>query len=91
MNFLETKIIRCGCETETRVYNKSKKLPVDWSLKFPTIYKRLAITSELHRAKRIASDFNFEVKHSNKKFLSAGFLRNFIRYSTEYFNKNKDG
>ena len=30
---------------------------------------------ELHRAKRIADDFNFEVKHITKKFLSAGFPR----------------
>ena len=91
MNFLDTKIIQCGFEIETRVYNKSKKLPVDWSLKFPTIYKRNAITGELHEANRIPSDFNFEVKHLNKTFLSAGFLRNVIRYSTEYFNKNKVG
>ena len=90
MNFLDTKIIRCGYEIETKVYNKPKKLPVDWNLKFPTKYKRKAITGELHRAKRIASDFNFEVKHLNKKFLLAGFLQNFIRYSMEYFNKDKD-
>ena len=30
---------------------------------------------ELHRAKRIADDFNFEVKRITKKFLSAGFPR----------------
>ena len=88
--FLDTEIIRRGCKIETKVYNKSKKLPVHWSSKIPTRYKRNAITGELHRAKRIANDFNFEVKRITKKFLSAGFPKNFIRNTTEYFNKDKD-
>ena len=58
--FLDTKIIRRGCERETKIYNKSKKLPVQWSSKILTRYKRNAITSELHRAKRIANDLCFE-------------------------------
>ena len=61
-----------------------------WSLKIPTRYKRNAITGELHRAKRIANDFNFEVKRITKKFLSAGFPKNFIRNTIEYFNKDED-
>ena len=61
-----------------------------WSWKIQTRYKRNAITGELHRAKRIAGDFNFELKRINKKFLSAGFPRNFIRNTTEYFNKDKN-
>ena len=66
--FLDTKIIRRGCEIETKVYNKSKKLPVHWSSKIQTRYKRNAITGELHRVKRIAVDFNFEVERITKKF-----------------------
>ena len=58
-----------------------------WSLKILTRYKFNTITSELHRIKRIANDFNFEVKRITRKRLSAVF--NFIR--TKYFNKNKDG
>ena len=61
-----------------------------WSSKIPTRYKRNVITGELHSAKRIANDFNFEVKRITKKFLSAGFSRNFIGNTTEYFNKDKD-
>ena len=45
---------------------------------------------ELHRANRIANDFNFEVKHITKKFLLAGFPRNFMRNTIEYFNKDKN-
>ena len=44
-----------------------------WSSRIPTRYEHNAIKGELHRAKRIANDFNFEVKHITKKFLSAGF------------------
>ena len=72
---LDTEIIRRGCEIETKVYNKSKKLPVHWSSKIPTKYKRNAITGELHRAKRIADDFNFEVKRITKKFHQLVSLR----------------
>ena len=68
MKFLDTEIIRRGCEIETKVYNKSKKLPVHWSSKIRTRYKRNAITGELHRVKRIAVDFNFEVERITKKF-----------------------
>ena len=32
--FLDTEIIQRGCEIETKVYSKSKKLPVHWSFKF---------------------------------------------------------
>ena len=75
---------------ETKVWNKSKKLPVHWSSKIPTRYKRNAITGEFHRAKRIANGFNFEVKCITKKFLSAGLPKNFIRNTFEYFNKDED-
>ena len=51
MKFIDTEIIWRGCEIETKVYNKSKKLPVHWTSKIPTRYKRNAITGELHRLK----------------------------------------
>ena len=44
----------------------------------------------MHRAKRIAKDFNFEVKSIMKKFLSAGNPTDFIRNTIEYFNKDKN-
>ena len=65
--FLDTEITRQGCEIETKVYNKSKKLPVHWSSKIPTRYKRNTVTGELHRAKKITNKFNFDVKRITKK------------------------
>ena len=55
-----------------------------------TRYKCNVISGELDIAKRIANDFNLEEKRINKKFVSAGFLRNFIRNIIEYFNNDKD-
>ena len=61
-----------------------------WFSKIPTRYKCNAITGELHRTKRIANDFNFEAKSTTKRFLSAGFPKNVIRNTVEYFNKDED-
>ena len=50
-------------------------LPLHWSSKTPTKYKRNVITGELHRAKGISNNFCFKVKRITKKFLSAGLLK----------------
>ena len=49
--FLDTEITERGCEIETKVSNRFKKLPVRWSLKTPTRYKRNDITVEFHDVK----------------------------------------
>ena len=45
-----------------QVFSKSPKLPVYWSSKIPVSYKDNAISGEINRAKRIAPDFNKELK-----------------------------
>ena len=60
--FSDTEIIRTDQGIKTQVYNKAKKLPVHWSSKVLCIYRRNAVTGELHRTKRIASDFDKETK-----------------------------
>ena len=50
LKFLDAKIIRRESKIETKIYDKSKKLPVHWSSKILTRYKRNFITGELHRA-----------------------------------------
>ena len=39
----------------------SLKLPVHWTSKIPVRYKRNAIIGELHRAQKIASNFDIEI------------------------------
>ena len=46
--FLRNEVIRRGYETKRRLYNKSKKLSVNWSSKVLTRYKRNAIKGELY-------------------------------------------
>ena len=60
--FLDTEIIRNDQGIKMQAYNKMEKLPVPWYSKVPFKYKRKAITGELHRAKRRASDFDEEKK-----------------------------
>ena len=60
--FLATEILCTNQGIKIQSYNKAKKLPVHWSSKTPFKYKRNAITGELHRARRIASDFDKETK-----------------------------
>ena len=59
--FLDTEIIRSNGKITTQVYNKMKKLPVHWTSKIPVRYKRNAIIGELHRAQKIASNFDIEI------------------------------
>ena len=46
--FLYNEVIRRGCEAKRRLYNKPKKLSVNWSSKVLTRYKRNAIKGELY-------------------------------------------
>ena len=49
---IDTKTIRKNNTISTQVFTKLTKFHVHWSPKTPTNYKRNAITSELHRAKK---------------------------------------
>ena len=61
-----------------------------WSSKFPVRYKRNAITGELHPTKRIASDFNKELKRIRQKYRNAGFLLKFINETIYNFERGKE-
>ena len=78
IKFLDTKIIRKHNTISAQVLTGLTKLPVHWSSKFPINYKQNAITSELHRAKKIATDFYKELRRIKTKFLHAGYPVKFI-------------
>ena len=88
--FLDTEIIRTNHGIKAQVYNKAKKLPVYLSLKVPFNYKRNAITGELHRAKRIASDFDEETKKIRGEYTAAGYQKHVTENTIENFNRKKD-
>ena len=59
----ETELSREKGGITMQVFSETTKLSVHWSSKIPVRYKRNAI-GELHRAKRIPSDFNKELKRT---------------------------
>ena len=71
--FSDTEIIRSNDKITTQVYNKMKKLPVHWTSKTPVRYKHNAIIIELHRGKKIVSNFDMEIKRVVSKYTVAGF------------------
>ena len=76
--FLDTEIIRKCNTISTQVFTKLTMFPVHWSSKIPTNYKRNAITSELHRATKIPTDFDKELGRIKTKFLHAGYPVKFV-------------
>ena len=60
--FLDTELIREKGSILTQVFNKPHQFPVQWSFKIPMRYKCNAIIGELHRAKRIAYNFDKEIR-----------------------------
>ena len=74
----------------TKVYTRSSKFPVYWSSKIPLRYKHNAITGELHRANKIASNFSNEAKRKKIKYLPAGFPIHAINDVFHRFNQQKD-
>ena len=67
-----------------------KKLPVHWTSNIPVRYKRKAIIGELHRAKKIASNFDIEIKRIVNKYTAAGFPTRFVLSITDNFDSGKD-
>ena len=55
-----------------------KKLPVHWTSKIAVRYKRNPIIGELHRAKKIASNFDIEIKRIVKKYTAVEFPSRFV-------------
>ena len=86
--FLDTEIIILNNEVVTSVHRKESKLSVPWESKVPKHYKRKTLLSEPHRAKKISSNFQKEVKNIKEKFNKANFPLTFINNVVTQFNKN---
>ena len=86
--FLDTEIIILNNEVVTSVHRKESKLPVPWESNVAKHYKRNTLLGELHRAKKISSNFQKEVKIIKEKFNKANFPLRFINNVVAQFNKN---
>ena len=81
--FLDTELVTENGEITMQVFSKSTKLPVHWSSKIPVRYKA-------DQAKRIASDFNKELKRIRQKYRNAGFSLKFINKTICNFERGKE-
>ena len=72
------------------MFTKLTKCPVHWSFKIPTNYKRNAITSELHRARKITTDFDKEIRRIKTKFLLTGYPVKLINDTFSRCNEEKE-
>ena len=58
--------------------------------KIPVRYKHYAILSELHRAKKIASNFDMKIKRIVSKYTEARFPSRFVHFIIDNFDSGKD-
>ena len=86
--FLDTEIIILNNVVVIFVHRKENKLSVPWESKVPKHYKSNTLLGELHRAKKISSNFRKEVKNIKQKFNKANFPLRFINSVVAQFNKN---
>ena len=76
--FWDSEITHINGTIEIRVHRNKTKLPIPWTSNIPKRYKRNAIETELHRTKRISSNFTSEVTFIRNKFESAGYHKRFV-------------
>ena len=75
--FLDTEIIESKGVIGTKVCGRTTKLPVPWSSNIPKRYKRNTINTDLHRAKRMATNLDNQLV-IKRKFLAADYPHRFI-------------
>ena len=76
--FLDTKLELKDGKYVTSV-NRNRKKPMHWTSKVPKKIKRNIITNDLHRTKKISTDFENEKKEVSKKFENSGYPRRFVQ------------
>ena len=74
----------------TKVFRKPGQFPAFWNSQISKRYKRNNINGDLHRALKIASDFDTEVSIITKKYLDAGYPISFIKSVNSDFKKRDE-
>ena len=73
---------------KTSFHRKETKLPTPWNSKIPKKYKRNVIIGDLHRSKRISTDFTKEKSFIKNKFEKGDFPTKFIDSVIKGFDYN---
>ena len=87
--FLDTKLTNIYGTYKFNVYRKNTKPPSPWTSKTPKRYKRNTINGDLHRSKRISSNFDEEIPLIKKKFMKANYPLRFINSIVNEFQNGK--
>ena len=88
--FLHTKLTNINGTYKFNVYRKNTKLPSPWTSKISKRYKQKTINGDLHRSKRISSNFDKEIPLIKKKFMKADYPLHFINSVVNEFQKGKE-
>ena len=93
--FLDTKLVLDDGKYKTSV-SRNKKIPTHWSTQIPKKIKRNTVTNDLHRAKKICSNFDEELKIIRDKYDKASYPPKFVDSVIKSFeekhkaNRNKE-
>ena len=87
--FLDTDFHLNNGQMKTKVHRKETKLPVSWNSKIPKQYKRNMLLGDLHRAKKISSNFVEEKKTIKTKYIKAEFPLRFINSIVNSFEEKE--
>ena len=88
--FLDIKLTNINGTYKFNVYGKNAELPSPWISKTPKGYKRNTINGDLHRSKRISSNFDGEILLINKNFMKADYPLRFISSVVNEYQKGKE-
>ena len=67
------------------IFKKPGKLLTHWKSEVPTKWKRNCITGALHRAKRVSTDFEKDIKTLETSIIKAGYPKRFISHTINNF------
>ena len=88
--FLDTKLTNISGTYKFNVYRENTKLPSPWTCKTPKRHKRNTINGDLHRSKRISSNFDEEIPLIKEKFMKADYPLRLINSIVNGFQKGKE-
>ena len=89
IKFLDTHLHNKDGTYVTKVYRKEAKIPAHWSSQIPKRYKRNSIKVDLHRAKKISTNFKEEIKFIRNKFIKADLSLPFINNVIKDFSNQQ--
>ena len=86
--FLDSKLERKDGKYKTSV-SRNRKIPTHWSTKIPKKLKRNIVTNDLHRAKKISSNFKEEVEVIKEKYEKARYPPRFVNSVIKAFEEKQ--